>query len=210
MHYTIGNEVRAIIFAIEAKDRILYEHSVETAFFALAIADTVQAGADNVDICKKDVFLAALLHDVGKIYVPDNILRKNGCLTPHEQEIIRFHPTWGAQYLNKIENLRHITFHVEQHHELPDGSGYPENLKACDISLPAKIINIADRFSAMTSDRPYRRAYTPDAAMNFIEKDINAFFGKHALKIMACLLGADRRGYHRNIGLFSSGDDLGF
>jgi putative two-component system response regulator len=109
--------------------------------------------------------LGALLHDIGKIGVPDEILRKPGPLTAAEFDAIKQHPTLGARILRSVPFLaRHIPI-VELHHERPDGRGYPHGLRDEDIPVAARIVHVADAYDAMTSARAYRAARPPAAAL---------------------------------------------
>jgi putative nucleotidyltransferase with HDIG domain len=109
--------------------------------------------------------LGALLHDIGKIGVPDEVLRKPGPLTAAEYDAIKQHPVLGARILRSVPFLaRHIAI-VELHHERPDGHGYPYGLRGDDIPLAARIVHVADAYDAMTSARAYRRARPPVEAI---------------------------------------------
>jgi HD-GYP domain-containing protein (c-di-GMP phosphodiesterase class II) len=114
--------------------------------------------------------IAGLLHDIGKIGIPEAILNKNGPLDNEEQKRMKEHPLVGATILNPIKELENAILGVKYHHEKYDGSGYPEGLKGKDIPLLATIIAVADTFDAMTTDRPYRRGLTKDEAVQEIKR----------------------------------------
>jgi putative nucleotidyltransferase with HDIG domain len=120
----------------------------------VAIGRTLSLSADDLEVLR----LGALLHDIGKIGVPDDVLRKPGALTDAEFDAIKQHPVLGARILRSVPFLaRHIPI-VELHHERPDGRGYPNGLRGDDIPLAARIVHVADAYDAMTSARAYRGA----------------------------------------------------
>jgi HD-GYP domain-containing protein (c-di-GMP phosphodiesterase class II) len=114
--------------------------------------------------------MAASLHDIGKIGVPENILRKPGRLTDEEFEYIRKHPEFGWMVLRGVEGFEEISQMLLHHHERLDGKGYPGGLSGDEIPLGARIIAVADSFDAITSDRPYRRAASAEDAAREIER----------------------------------------
>ena len=124
---------------------------------------------------RRRVQLGAILHDVGKIGVPDAILLKPGPLTEAETEAMRAHPEIGTKLLSGIDFLQPALPVVRHHHERWDGTGYPEGLRGEDIPVEARIVALCDAFDAMTSDRPYRPAVSIDAAC----REINACAGSH-------------------------------
>jgi putative nucleotidyltransferase with HDIG domain len=171
-----SSAIKATLLALEAKQEALFCHSLRTASIAETIARKVYQG-DSTAI--EDATSAALLHDVGKLRVCDSILGKAGTLDAREWEIIREHPSQGADFLKKIPELSRFALFAEQHHEAADGSGYPSGLKCEDIHITSRIINIADRFSALTETRPYRKAHTdPIKVVGMLTKDIHLFFGE--------------------------------
>jgi putative nucleotidyltransferase with HDIG domain len=128
---------------------------------AVAIARSLDLPEEEVEVLR----LGALLHDIGKIGVPDDILRKPTALTDAEFASIKQHPVLGARILRSVPFLsRHIPI-VELHHERPDGQGYPLGLRSDDIPLAARIVHVADAYDAMTSARAYRRAMPSSAAL---------------------------------------------
>lgn len=110
------------------------------------------------------LYYAALLHDIGKVAVPDTILNKPGGLSTDEQEEMKEHVEMGARLLGQIERLRGAAHIVRQHHEAWDGSGYPRGLQGEEIDLEARILTVVDAYDAMTTDRPYRKALSPEGA----------------------------------------------
>jgi HD-GYP domain-containing protein (c-di-GMP phosphodiesterase class II) len=120
---------------------------------------------DSLEILR----LAALMHDVGKIGVPDDVLFKPDSLTREERDLINQHPVIAAGILEAIDGTRDIADIVLAHHECPDGSGYPSGLRATQIPLEAAILSVADVFVALTEARPYKEAKTPQAALAWMQ-----------------------------------------
>ena len=156
--------IRMLAAAIDAKDPYTRGHSERVKDYSLVIARQMGYGVAELE----RVEIAALLHDVGKIGIDDRILRKPTNLTPEEFEVMKTHPDKGANILAQIAQLSDIIPGTRGHHENYDGSGYPNGLKGEDIPLLARIITIADTFDAMTTDRPYQKAFTLEFALNRI------------------------------------------
>lgn len=157
---------KALVSAIEEKDPFTKGHSERVSFLATELGKRLELDHKLLH----EVMLAALLHDIGKIGIPDNVLNKPTLLSPREYDTIKEHPKKGAKILEPINPLRDILPLVLYHHEYYDGSGYPEGLKGGDIPLGARIIKICDAFDAMTSARPYRDARTVDFALEEIKR----------------------------------------
>ena len=134
------------------------------------------------------IYLAGLLHDIGKIGIDENVLRKNGKLTPEERACICRHPSIGASILRGIKQMREIVPGVLCHHERFDGHGYPDGLAGDGIPLTGKIIGLADSFDAMTSRRTYRDAMSVGHALDEIRKGLGTQFDP---KIGAIFLESD-------------------
>lgn len=141
-----------LVGAIEARDAYTSGHSDRVAMMGRALANQLGLSRDEC----QDIFLCGLLHDIGKIGVPDHILQKPGRLTDEEFAAIKTHPEIGARLLRGLRPLEKLLPGVLHHHESIDGSGYPHGLKGNEIPLMARILAVADAFDAMTSDRPYR------------------------------------------------------
>ncbi|HEV7671322.1 MAG TPA: HD-GYP domain-containing protein [Thermoanaerobaculia bacterium] len=157
----------AVVAAADARDHETAGHSFRVAHYALALAKRL--GLDREEL--KAIEWGGLLHDVGKMAVPDEILRKVGPLSDHEWQIMRQHPGWGFEMLADIRFLQKTALQiVYSHHERWDGEGYPTGLAGEEIPLAARIFAVVDTYDAMTSDRPYRRAGTHHAAMIELER----------------------------------------
>jgi putative nucleotidyltransferase with HDIG domain len=144
--------IRALAAALDARDPNTAGHSERVSALSVAIGRVLELSADDLEVVR----LGALLHDIGKIGVPDEVLRKPGALTPSEYDTIKQHTVLGARILRTVPFLsRHVAI-VELHHERPDGKGYPHGLKGDDIPLAARIVHVADAYDAMTNARAYR------------------------------------------------------
>ena len=151
----------ALVTAVDNKDRYTRRHSEDVLIYSIEIA----RGLGLDDRTLHDIRVAALLHDVGKIGVPDYVLRKPGKLSDEEFEAIRQHPMMGAVIVAAVPGLEHTLDAVRHHHERWDGEGYPWGLKCEEIPLTARIMAVADAFSAMTTDRPYRKGMPKERAL---------------------------------------------
>jgi HD-GYP domain-containing protein (c-di-GMP phosphodiesterase class II) len=148
----LANVVRALVSAIDAKDPYTSGHSDRVARFAVRIALEMRCNPKSLNT----IYMAGLLHDVGKIGIDDNVLRKAGRLTEAEYEHVKLHPELGHRILADLKQLADVLPAVLHHHEQWDGAGYPHGLESVDIPQIARIMAVADAFDAMTSDRPYR------------------------------------------------------
>ena len=152
--------VRAMVNALEARDQYTYGHSERVALFGRELAR--EAGLPNVD-CER-IYLTGLLHDVGKIAVPDSVLQNPGKLSEEDRRVIETHPDVGWRILIPLSQLTHVLPGVLYHHERIDGKGYPDGLAGDDIPMDGRILAICDAYDAMTSDRPYRSGMNQEKA----------------------------------------------
>jgi len=152
--------VRALSNAVEARDAYTAHHAERVAAYSVAIAAAV--GLSLAD--EPQTEYGFLLHDIGKVAVPDAILFKPGALDPHEREEMQRHPLIGEEIIREIEFLAPARLIVRHHHERWDGSGYPDRLAGEQIPLAARVFALADALDAITSDRPYRPARSLAAA----------------------------------------------
>lgn len=162
----------ALAAAIDAKDHYTHGHTARVTDLSLELAKKLMQ-KDKKEFGGKfleHLHIAGLLHDIGKIGIPESILNKDGILSDAEKEKIREHPSIGVNILQPIKELEDAILGVKYHHEKYDGSGYPEGLKGDSIPLIAAIISVADTFDAMTTDRPYRRALSKDEAIEECKK----------------------------------------
>ena len=154
----------ALVTAVNNKDRYTRRHSEDVMTYSLQIAR--ELGLDEA--AQETLATAALLHDVGKIGVPDFVLRKPSGLNAEEIEIIKHHPVMGAVIVAAVPGLEKTLDAVRHHHERWDGLGYPGGLKELDIPFSARLMAVADAFSAMTTDRPYRKGHAEEKALGFL------------------------------------------
>jgi HD-GYP domain-containing protein (c-di-GMP phosphodiesterase class II) len=157
-HYTAT--LTALASALEAKDPYTQEHTSRIRALAIGIAETMGVSA----VTRRAVGLGAILHDVGKIGIADSILLKPGPLTDEEWAAMRRHPLIGEHMLKDIDFVRTALPILRHHHERWDGAGYPDGLKGDEIPLGARIVAVCDSFDAMTTDRPYRKRMSVEAA----------------------------------------------
>ena len=140
----------------ESNDPFWVNHSKRTAFYAEKLAQRIVPLKSVHQLIRS----AALLHDIGKIQVPKDILRKPGQLTPEELEVVRRHPVISEEICSPISRLQPLLPYIRHHHERYDGSGYPDRLKGAEIPLGARILAVADGFDSLTNKRPYRKAFS--------------------------------------------------
>jgi HD-GYP domain-containing protein (c-di-GMP phosphodiesterase class II) len=153
--------LRSIIVSLEEKDSYTYGHSIRLAEFAVMLATEMGLSEEEI----REAELSALLHDVGKIGIPDSVLLKPARLTRAEFEIMKTHPVRSARIVQNISSLQHLLPGIRHHHERWDGLGYPDGLKGEEIPLYARLILVVDTFDAMTSTRPYRLALDKEVAI---------------------------------------------
>lgn len=170
--------VQVLAVAIEARDPYTLGHSARVAAYSIRIGEEIGLKKEELE----ELEVASIFHDVGKLRMPDYILRKKQPLDPLEAQAVKKHPEDGAEILSKVKSLRKYVESVKHHHEHYDGSGYPDGLKGENIPLYAAIIAIADTFDAMTSTRPYRNAMTREEALLELKKGEGKQFNPVLLK----------------------------
>jgi len=175
--------VEVLALAVEGRDPYTAGHQKRTALLSLAIARRM--GLDE-EICE-GIYLAAAIHDVGKITVPTEILSRPGKLHDIEFALVKTHAEEGYRILKKVDFPWRIAETVRQHHERLDGSGYPQGLKGDDILLEAKIVGLADTVEAMGSHRPYRPSLGIEAALRFVEEGKGTIFDEEAVDVCRIL-----------------------
>ena len=158
------NTMRSLVHALELKDPYTRGHSERVARYALLIARHLGLDEDEL----KAIRYGSWLHDCGKIGVSENILNNEGPLDEADIHIIRNHPLWGADVARKARLSDMIVNIILSHHERYDGKGYPSGLQAEEIPLEARIVSVADIYDALTTERPYRKAYTPELALEML------------------------------------------
>jgi putative nucleotidyltransferase with HDIG domain len=176
--------IRALATALDARDPYTAGHSERVSTLSVIIGRQMGLAEEELEIVR----LGALLHDIGKIGISDDVLRKSAPLTAAEFEVIKQHPGVGARILRSVPFLApHIPI-VELHHERPDGQGYPHGLRGHEIPVPARIVHVADAFDAMTSARAYRRRRDPADAMRELWQCAGSQFDAEVVQAFASAL----------------------
>lgn len=196
-HNLFINTAISLAAAIDARDPYTHGHTERVTQYALAIGEELKDIPDAKEYknFSETLHIAALLHDVGKIGVPDSILNKNSQLTKEEYEKVKEHSITGAAILYPIRELGDIAREVRAHHERFDGNGYPDSTKGEDIPFIARIIAVADTFDAITSDRPYRQKKMAEVAVQIIKDNSGTQFDPI---VVSAFLLAYRKGRIRN------------
>ncbi|MBV9213738.1 MAG: HD domain-containing protein [Actinobacteria bacterium] len=166
MNELMQAHVVALAAAMDMRDRRTARHSEDVVRLALCVGELMHLEPASL----LELEFAARLHDVGKIRVPDAVLHKPGPLNHTEYDIIRCHSAWGAETLASIPGLQAVAAVVRFHHERWDGTGYPDGLRGARIPLASRIICVCDAYAAMTADRPYRPAMSPEDALNEVRQ----------------------------------------
>jgi HD-GYP domain-containing protein (c-di-GMP phosphodiesterase class II) len=190
--------VRALVGALDARDRYTCGHSERVARLVRRLGE--QIGLDGPQL--EQLYLAGLLHDVGKIAVSDTLLKKPERLTDEEFAALARHPVIGWSMLHELPALRHVAAGVLHHHECYDGSGYPDRLAGEAIPLDARIIAICDAYDAMTSDRPYRSGMPDQLAVSVLSKAAGSQWDPRLVEaFLACLadMATIRRQYRGRV-----------
>ncbi|MFI5267142.1 MAG: HD-GYP domain-containing protein [Chloroflexota bacterium] len=168
-----------LINSLEAKDRYTKGHSGRVAQYAALLARGM--GYDDEGL--KRIEQAALLHDIGKLAIPDAILNKPGKLTAKELEFVKSHPARGCAIIQSIDSLNDKVAGIRHHHEWMDGSGYPDGLEGEGIPLDARIIAVADVYDAMTSLRAYRQPLTREEAVEHLRREAGAHLDPRCVEL---------------------------
>jgi putative nucleotidyltransferase with HDIG domain len=164
----IDNVCEAFADVVDAKSSFTYAHSMGVTRAATMIAEQLGLEPERQSL----VYRAALLHDIGKLRVPNSILDKPGKLDAGEWKVIREHPLLTQRILERVTKFDLIARTASQHHERLDGSGYPHGLRGADLSIEARVIAVADVYGALSEDRPYRPALSADEIMAIMREDV--------------------------------------
>lgn len=180
--------IQAIARTIDAKDEYTNGHSIRVGFYSKVIAENMGMSADEVD----NIYYIALLHDIGKIAIPDSILNKPGRLTDQEFEVMKSHTTRGAAILRGISTIPQICEGAKSHHEKYDGSGYPEGISGEDIPFVARIICCADCFDAMASKRVYKDSFSLEIIINEFKRCAGTQFDPQIAQVVIDLISSGK------------------
>lgn len=160
--------IMTIANSIEAKDVYTKGHVQRVTAYALKVGEYFNLSVTEM----KELKTASLLHDIGKIGVPDEILNKPGKLTNEEFEVMKNHTVFGSKILQPLSGFTHLVGMVRNHHEKLDGSGYPDGLKGEDIYITTRILTVIDIYDALITERPYKKAFTKEVALQILEEDV--------------------------------------
>jgi diguanylate cyclase (GGDEF)-like protein len=188
--------IEALALAIDAKDQTAPYHIGRVQVYASGLSRELGMSPDDI----QGVKIAALLHDIGKLAVPDHILAKPGALTPEEFQKVRIHPRVGAAIIGHVPFPYTVAPFILNHHERWDGRGYPEGLRERQIPLGARILSIVDYFDALTSERPYHQAMAVDATVALLEQEAGKALDPEAVRTFVRIL-PELRAEIRRLGL---------
>jgi putative nucleotidyltransferase with HDIG domain len=196
--------IKALTSAIDARDPYTLGHSVRVGQLAVMVGEEL----DLNERMLSHLETGGYLHDIGKIGIRDAVLLKPGSLTVEERKIIQDHPTIGLNILSPVELPQEVVNIVGGHHERLDGSGYPKGLKGHEVPLVARIAAVSDMYDAMTTDRPYRLAMTPEEAMAILNKESGEILDPDVVKALKRILMAweQRRRLEPELKGFSHGE----
>lgn len=175
---SIPPSVKALMIATESRDKYTAGHSLRVTLYALKLAEEMALRPDQLRM----VAQGTIVHDVGKIDVPDAILNKPGLLSPEERSVIEYHPVKGYEMCRMLGFRKEELGIIRWHHEKWDGTGYPDHLKGADIPLLARIVAVADVYDALTSTRAYRQALSHQEAMTYIQQQSDIHFDPKCVK----------------------------
>jgi len=176
--------VTSLALAIDSKDRYTQGHSMKVAAYSVLLCEAMGLSESETE----EVRLGALLHDIGKVGIPENILNKNGPLNPDEWETMKQHVLFGAKILEPLRSITRIREMVGHHHEYFDGSGYPDGMHGEEIPLGSRIVAIADAYDTITSDRVYKKGRGPQEAMAELERCAGAQFDAELVRLFVARL----------------------
>ena len=187
--------VKALAAAIDGKDPYTRGHSERVSRFSVATAQGLALPENEIE----QIRISALLHDVGKIGIDDNVLKKPSALTDAEYEIMKTHPQKGYKIMSQIPAMRDFLPGMYMHHEMINGAGYPQGLRGDEIPMQARIVSVADTFDAMTTERPYQRAMDLEGALTRLKSFIGTRYDARVVAafIAACEAGKIRPGVTR-------------
>jgi putative nucleotidyltransferase with HDIG domain len=171
--------IYALAATVDAKDHYTYGHSRKVSQYAVAMGQLLNLSPDKIG----EIRTAGLLHDIGKIGIPDSILNKDGMLDEQEWMQIKSHPEMGVEILRYVSDLAKSLPIILNHHEHFDGSGYPAGLKGKDIPLEARLLSVADAYDAMTSLRPYHNQRTPQEAIDELKRCAGTTFDPELVEV---------------------------
>jgi diguanylate cyclase (GGDEF)-like protein len=183
----VPDVVAALVAALAAKDPVTAAHTVRCSWYTAKLAEELGLGEEETSVIR----LASLLHDIGKLAVPDEVLFKPGPLNEDEWTQMKQHPAAALHVLDQIRSIADATPVILHHHEHFDGSGYPDGLAGDDIPLASRILLVTDAFDAMTTDRPYRKAMPVEAATEELRRNSGSQFDPVVVEAFLRILARD-------------------
>jgi HD-GYP domain-containing protein (c-di-GMP phosphodiesterase class II) len=187
LEVTVFGALSGLVRAVDRKDRYTKDHSDLVAEYAVRLGRYLNLALNEIDALD----VAGQLHDIGKIAVPDSVLRKPGQLTPEEAAMIRQHVVFSEMIIQGIPNLELVHAAVAHHHERWDGMGYPYGKQGQDISLLGRILTLSDAMAAMTMDRPYRKGRSRDEAIAELRKGAGTQFDPDLVEQFIAAISTD-------------------
>jgi putative nucleotidyltransferase with HDIG domain len=191
--------VRLLVSRIEEKDPYTHGHTERVASYAVGIARAFEFDVDEV----QRIQFGAFLHDIGKVHTEDKVLHKPGALTEEEWKVVKMHPVRGAEMVRGVRFLERCVDMIRHHHERVDGRGYPDGLTGDELTLAAKIVNVADAFDAMTTDRPYRAGLTAEEAVAQMLEKAGTQFAPEVVGVFVAALREGRIAVAKNLAPYA-------
>ena len=182
----LGDRVRRLLADLGRKDSSTEDHTRRVALLAVQVGDALGLAPGRL----RELAVGGLLHDMGKLSVPDRILRKPGRLTDDEMDVVRMHPTWGAELLAALGFSTRIRQMVAGHHERMDGGGYPAGVPAAELGLETRILTVCDVYDALVSPRVYRDAWPPERALALLRDETGSAFDGRCVAALERVLRA--------------------
>ena len=176
--------IYALTAAIDAKDNFTFIHSMNVSKYAVMLAEALPMSDNDIEVVR----VAGMLHDIGKISIPEHILKKTEGLTPEEYAIMKTHVENSIKMIRYLPNMDYVIPAVIAHHERYDGKGYPRGLKGTGIPLMGRILTIADCFDAMTARRPYKQERSIDYAAGELKKNSGTQFDPQLVPVFLSLI----------------------
>jgi len=184
--------VETLLRALECRDHVTYFHCLRVAELSTRLAGVL--GFDTAAI--EEIYLAGLLHDIGKLALPDKVLHKVGRLSKSERNEVARHPEISASILTPLPRFDQIRVIIIQHHERFDGTGYPDGRRGEEILMESRVMTVADSFDALCDQRPYRQPLTPEEALGWIESEVGRQFCPIAFQALEQLLSEEASVQH--------------